>query len=76
MPLPAKDVQCDCGNPMVIQMKRDWCRQCGQPVYYDAQAKRRDKLNRVYLTTMILLAFSFMAFLFVEMIAVPIITLQ
>lgn len=76
MSLPLKEVTCDCGNVLETDRKRDWCTTCGRPVFYHLKDKRLNKLNSLYLTAMILGAFVFMGYIFLQVVAVPLLTMQ
>ena len=73
---PPKEVQCQCGNVLVVDRTRDWCTQCGRAVYHDPKAQRMHKLNNIYLMALVLGAFTVLGYIFVEMIASPMLRLQ
>ena len=71
MPLPPKDVQCPCGHTTTLQTRKLLCIKCGKYVFYDASEKRRHWINTIYVITMLVLAAGFVTYLFIEMIAKP-----
>jgi hypothetical protein len=71
MPLASKDVQCPCGHTTTLQSPKMLCIKCGKYVFYDASEKRRHKMNTLYVITMLALAAGFVTYLFIEMIATP-----
>lgn len=73
---PPKEVQCQCGNLLVVDRKRDWCTQCGRAVYHDPKDQLRHKINNIYMMALILAAFTVLGYLFVEMIASPMLRFQ
>ena len=70
--LPPKQVQCDCGQSYTISQRRLWCKKCMSPVFYDPKDKRRHKMNSYYFWGAVLAAFTFVTYLFMEMIVTPI----
>ena len=68
---PPKKVTCRCGNTLTLDRYRTWCEKCGQAVYYNAKNQRRHKLNTIYISALILSVFGFLAYIFVELIAKP-----
>ena len=71
MLLPPKDVQCRCGHITTLQTRKLLCIKCGKYVFYDASEKRRYWINSIYVITMLALAAGFVTYLFIEMIAKP-----
>ena len=67
-----KEVQCQCGNLVVVDKKRIWCTKCGKPVYREEKQQRLHKINNTYMMGMIIVVICFVAFLFIEMIVIPI----
>ena len=66
------EVACQCGNVVVVDRKRIWCTRCGKPVYRDPQKQRLHKFNNAYMMVLIIGVIGFVAFMFNEMIAIPI----
>ena len=71
MPLTPKDVQCRCGHTSTLQSPKLLCIKCGKYVFYDATEKRRHMTNTIYVLTMLALAAGFVTYMFIEMIASP-----
>ena len=71
MSLPKKMVACSCGYSQEIDRQKDWCDKCGRPVFYEARDKIKNRLNNIFIIAAIALVFGFIAFLFTEMIAIP-----
>jgi uncharacterized paraquat-inducible protein A len=71
MPLPAKEIQCQCGHVMTMQYKKLRCVKCGQYLFYDEKEKRRHRSAQIYTVAMLALAIGIIAYLFVEMIVEP-----
>lgn len=71
MEFPPKDVQCKCGNQLTVDSVRTWCEKCGKPVYYNPKDQNKHKLNNYYISILILAAIAFLGYIFMEMIAVP-----
>lgn len=71
MEFPPKEVECKCGNRLTVDSVRSWCEKCGNPVYYHAKDQKKYKLNNYYICLLLLAAIAFLGFVFMEMIAVP-----
>ncbi len=67
-----KEVQCKCGNLIVVDKHRVWCTKCGKPVYHDPKKQRLHKVNNTYMMGLIIAVICFVAFMYIEMIAIPI----
>lgn len=76
MNYPPKEVQCECGNVIVVDKKRIWCTKCGKPVYHNPKEQRWHKINNYYFMGVIFLVLAFLAFIFIEVIAIPIMKIQ
>ena len=74
MPMPSKDITCKCGHVSTLQTRKLLCTNCGKYVFYNAKEKRRHTMNTYYVLAMFLLAFGILAFLFMEMIAEPLLS--
>ena len=59
---------------MEINIKKYYCEKCGNPVFYDKKDAKRHKMNSIYAVSMLLAAFTFLTYLFLEMIATPILS--
>jgi predicted nucleic acid-binding Zn ribbon protein len=73
--LAPKRVTCQCGNSFESSKSRSWCQQCCAPVYYYEKDQRRHKINNYYMITVIALVLMFITYIFVEMIAEPLMSL-
>jgi predicted nucleic acid-binding Zn ribbon protein len=73
--LAPKTVTCQCGNSFESIRLRSWCQKCCQPVYYYEKDRNKHKINTYYMITMIALVLMFITYLFVEMIAQPLLSL-
>jgi uncharacterized paraquat-inducible protein A len=71
MILEAKQVSCQCGHSFSSKKEKSWCEKCARPVYYHKKDQRRHKLNQIYVVAMAALAITFLTYLFIEMIAEP-----
>jgi hypothetical protein len=71
MSLALKKVKCDCGEIVALREKKKWCDKCGKPVFYDPKDARRHKINNIYIVTLVVAAFTFLTYIFLEMIASP-----
>ncbi len=74
--LAQKEVECKCGNVITMSSKKTWCEKCCRPVFYYAKDQRKDRLNNFYLLAVMALVFGFLSYLFVEMIAVPLLSIS
>ena len=72
MNFPPEERQCACGNTVVVDRERVWCTKCGKPVYHNPKAQRLHKINNYYLTGIIVFVIAFLAFIFIEVVAIPI----
>lgn len=71
MPLPSKEIQCQCGHFMTLQSKKLRCIKCGKFLFYDENEKRRHTTNQIYFVAMLASAIGIITYLFVEMIVRP-----
>ena len=71
MPMPAKDITCRCGHTTTLETSKLLCIKCGKYVFYNDQEKRRYRIATYYTLGLFLLAFGFLAYLFMEMIVTP-----
>ncbi len=74
--LAEKQVQCRCGQVISMNSKKTWCDKCCRPVFYYEKDRKKDKLNNYYLLAVMALVFGFLSYLFVEMIAVPLLSIS
>ena len=61
-------VTCDCGHTFTTDRKTDWCDKCGKRVFKDPKDKRRHKYNQIYYFAIIVLAVTFIGWVFLEML--------
>jgi hypothetical protein len=71
MQFEPKEMQCECGNTLVVDKKRAWCTKCGKPVYHNPKEQYLHKLHNYYVMIAIALVIAFVAFMFIEVIAIP-----
>jgi hypothetical protein len=71
MRLKPKQVQCNCGHISTLESKNALCVKCGQPVFYTSKDKKAHKRNHVYVVSMIVAVMTFLTYMFIELIAVP-----
>ncbi|MEJ2659302.1 MAG: hypothetical protein P8Z73_01075 [Desulfobacteraceae bacterium] len=70
-----KTVQCKCGHEFETARHKSWCEKCCRPVFYHARDQRWHQLNNFYLIGMMVSAIVFVTYLFLEMIAKPLLSL-
>jgi len=73
--LAPKMVECRCGHAFESSKSKAWCEKCCRPVFYYEKDQRRHKLSNYYMITMMAAALMFVMYLFVEMIARPLMSL-
>jgi hypothetical protein len=66
--LSPKEVECKCGNKMVLDRRRDWCTKCGQALYYNPKDQKKHTYNYYYTLTLMLFFFSLVTYFFIEMV--------
>ena len=71
MRLPPKEIVCKCGHASIIESKKLLCVKCGKYIFYDPQEKRRYQIKSTYVVVMFALALGFLTYVFIEMIATP-----
>ena len=71
MPLPQKEITCQCGHTMTLAMRKMRCIKCGKYVFYNAEEARKHRFNSFYVVALFALAAGFIAYLFMEMIVRP-----
>lgn len=74
-PLTAKTVVCKCGNTFEAEKLKTWCQKCCRPVFYYEKDQRKHKLNSYYMYTVMTMVIVFISYLFVEMIARPLLSM-
>jgi len=68
-----KTLTCDCGQTIVSARPKEYCPKCGRPVFADPAQQRRHKASHFFIWAAFLLTLTFIVYLFVEMIAKPLI---
>ena len=71
MLLSPKDIHCPCGHTTTLRTPKLRCVKCGKYIFYDASEQKRHKMNTVYVITMLALAAGVVTYLFIEMVAAP-----
>jgi hypothetical protein len=71
MSLEAKQLTCQCGHTITTEKAKTWCEKCARPIFYHDIDRRRHKLNQVYVIAMAALVITFLTYIFIEMIAEP-----
>ena len=74
MSFALKEVKCDCGEIIALRQKKKWCDKCGRPVFYDPKEARKYKFNSFYIIILIVSVFTFLTYVFLELIAAPLLT--
>jgi uncharacterized paraquat-inducible protein A len=75
MSLKPKQISCQCGHTFTSSRDRSWCEKCASAVYYHAKDKNKAKLNNMYVTGVIVAVITFLTYVFMELIANPLLTL-
>ena len=71
MSLEAKELTCQCGHSFIAEKEKTWCEKCARPVFYHKKDQRRNTLNQYYAVAMAAIVITFLTYLFIEMIASP-----
>ena len=71
-PLPPKEIVCDCGNVIMSQQRSNWCQKCGRQVFYNPKDKLKSRISRIYITVLMVVIISFLAYFFIELILTPV----
>ncbi len=66
-----KEMQCKCGNTVVVDRERVWCKKCADPVYYNEKDQKKYGQNHIYVMCIIIFVFGFLAYIFLETIIMP-----
>ncbi len=75
MSLKPKSVTCQCGHTFTTNRDRSWCVRCANAVYYHEKDKNKTKLNNMYVTGIIVAVITFLTYVFMELIATPLLSL-
>jgi len=70
--MASQELTCSCGHSFASEKERDYCAKCGRKVFLDPVEGRKHRLNNYYMGTLIVAVLAFVAFIFVEVVAVPI----
>ncbi len=70
----AKEVVCDCGHTFISQREKAWCEKCCSAVYYDEKDSKKFKMNNYYILSAIVSVVTFLTYVFIELIATPILS--
>jgi len=73
--LAPKTVECKCGHAFETNLHKSWCEKCCSPVFYHAKDQRRHKWSSYYMMTVMATVLLFVTYLFVELIAKPLLSL-
>ena len=74
MNLPSKDVTCKCGHSFAIEKKSNWCEKCGNRIFYSPKDERAEKIHTYYVYTIVVAVMAFLTYLFIELIATPLLS--
>ena len=67
----AKQLICSCGHSVMSDKAKEYCDKCGRPIFADPKEGRKHRLNHFFVLAMILSVFGFLSYIFIEMIATP-----
>ena len=70
--MTSHELTCECGYAFTSEKQMDYCGKCGRKVFLDPAEGRKHKINNFYMGTLIVAVLAFIAFIFVEVIAIPI----
>ena len=71
MRLKPKQVKCVCGHISSLEHRNAMCIKCGHQIFYSAKDKKSHERNHFYTIGMILAVITFLTYIFIELIAVP-----
>lgn len=74
MILTPKTVTCRCGHSFTADRDRSWCEKCCEAVYYNVKDKNKHRYNSMYVVGVILAVITFLTYVFMELIAVPLLS--
>jgi hypothetical protein len=74
MILEPKMVECKCGNQFEANLHKSWCQKCCRPVFYHKKDQRNHLISHSYLIGAMMMVFMFVVYIFIEMIATPLIS--
>jgi hypothetical protein len=73
--LAVKTVECKCGHTFESTLYKSWCQKCCRPVFYNKKDQRRHGFSHAYLLAVMMMVLVFITYLFVEMVAKPLLSL-
>jgi hypothetical protein len=76
MSLPPKTVECKCGNTMTVTQKTNWCNKCMKQVFYHAKDQRLAKYDNLYMWAVVISVIFFLSYVFIELIAGPLMSFK
>ncbi len=68
---PEKEVTCKCGHTFNTSQHKSWCDKCGKSVFYRKVDQIKDKASYYLIILVLAGIFGFLAYIFMEMIAAP-----
>ncbi len=71
MSLPEKELTCRCGYTFTATKNKTWCDKCGKPVFYKKLDRFTGRVMYLFIICVLALIFGFLAYIFTEMIATP-----
>ena len=74
MSLAPKKVTCRCGHSFIADRERSWCEKCCDAVYYHEKDKNRYRNNSMYIVGIIIAVVTFLTYVFMELIASPLLS--
>jgi len=74
MSLAPKEVTCRCGHSFITDRERSWCEKCCDAVYYHEKEKNRHRNNSMYIVGIIIAVVTFLTYVFMELIASPLLS--
>ncbi len=74
MRLKPKTVVCECGHSFMSDRDRAWCEKCCNAVYYHEKDCNKYKRHNYYIISMILAVITFLTYIFLELIATPLLS--
>jgi hypothetical protein len=67
----ASQLNCSCGHSVATDKAKVYCDKCGRPIFADPKEIWKYRFNHLFVLVMILAVFGFIAYIFIEMIATP-----
>lgn len=71
MNLEPKQVICKCGHSFIAERERTWCEKCCRPVFYHDKDQKLNAINAVYFMAVFGGVMVFLTYMFIELIATP-----